>query len=142
MKEQLSKAERKERIIKQEYEKLNKLEEKYRKEQLIKDSKKYTRKGKFFPNTPEKYKTYFERAYKKGIVFNLTVKEFNLLLSKSCHYCGDIDANGIDRIDSKIGYTKENSTPCCKICNIMKYTHTVEFFLNHIKKLYKFNNII
>lgn len=138
MKKQLSKAEKKERMIKQEYEKLDKLEEKYRKKKLV----KYTRKGKFFWNTPEKYKIYHERAYKKGIVFNLSVEEFNLLLSENCDYCGNINANGIDRIDSEIGYTKENSTPCCKICNIMKYTHSKEFFLNHINKIYKFNNNI
>ena len=28
--------------------------------------------------------------------------------------------NGIDRVDSNIGYTNENSVPCCKTCNFAK----------------------
>ena len=33
---------------------------------------------------------------------------------------GEFVYNGIDRIDSKIGYLPNNVTPCCKWCNKAK----------------------
>ena len=44
--------------------------------------------------------------------------------------------NGIDRIDSNIGYTVNNCVPCCTICNHMKNDLTTDEFYNHIKLLY------
>lgn len=91
--------------------------------------------------------------------FELSFDEFNKLITSPCHYCGtepfvrngghfesrrrkdqpDLYTNGIDRLDSSIGYTKENCVPCCKICNIMKGTYSEDFFIEHISKIYNFN---
>ena len=61
-------------------------------------------------------------------------KESNLKTRK-CHYCGSEKSNGIDRIDSSLGYLPDNVLPCCKICNYMKNNHSYKFFVEHIKKI-------
>lgn len=107
------------------------------KEVIIKPPRK-----KYSKLLPVKYKSYINRANKKGIQFSLSVDEFTTLLSKDCVYCGKSNASTIDRIDSKEGYTQENSAPCCIHCNMMKYTLSVEAFIAHIKSVYlhQFNN--
>jgi len=47
--------------------------------------------------------------------------------------------NGIDRINSDIGYTKENSVSCCKYCNVAKNTMTIDEFKTWIKRVYEYN---
>lgn len=89
---------------------------------------------------------------------SITLKEFLEIIKGDCFYCGSkpiervfmskprkyIDKtfkavlNGIDRINSEIGYTKENCVPCCGTCNMMKYTLTVDAFMNHVKKIVSF----
>jgi hypothetical protein len=47
---------------------------------------------------------------------------------------------GIDRLDSSKGYTKENSAPCCAVCNRAKMDMSEEEFLQWIKTLVKFHS--
>lgn len=47
--------------------------------------------------------------------------------------------NGIDRIDSNIGYTKENSVSCCKFCNFAKHTMSESDFYKWIRRVYEYN---
>ena len=47
--------------------------------------------------------------------------------------------NGIDRIDSNIGYTKENSVTCCKFCNFAKHTMSENDFYKWIRRVYEYN---
>lgn len=54
----------------------------------------------------------------------------------------DIYASGIDRLDSKIGYKISNCVPCCFDCNEMKNNRNLNEFLEHIKKIYLFQNVI
>jgi hypothetical protein len=86
----------------------------------------------------------------RGLAFDLTMKQFEELTSRRCQYCGEppreyslarsgkgggiytTRANGIDRIDSQLGYSDENCVPCCKFCNIAKNDYSVEDFLLHI----------
>jgi hypothetical protein len=82
------------------------------------------------------YCEYMNRAlHKKNIEFELTKKEFNRISNLPCYVCGkepnDNHVNGIDRIDNDIGYTGENSLPCCGDCNYLKKD------LNHDIFLYK-----
>lgn len=78
------------------------------------------------------------------------------MIHGNCYYCGAepsednqwnkkskrktedtiIRINGIDRVNSDIGYEPGNCVSCCPICNTMKSDLTVEEFKNHIKKLY------
>lgn len=92
---------------------------------------------KYDSSLPKKYKSYLARCNRKGIELNLTVDEFNFILSKECVYCGS-SAQTIDRIDSSGNYDLENSQPCCNKCNLMKYTYSEQEFINHIKKIYKY----
>jgi hypothetical protein len=65
----------------------------------------------------------------------------------NCHYCGveprrtrkqrkySYTFNGIDRIDSNIGYELGNMVPCCTICNYAKNNVIYEDFLNYLSRL-------
>jgi len=44
--------------------------------------------------------------------------------------------NGIDRINSNIGYIEGNVVPCCKHCNRAKNTMSDSEFREWIKKIY------
>jgi hypothetical protein len=54
-----------------------------------------------------------------------------------CHYCGEANAFGLDRLNSTIGYTEKNTVPCCTKCNYAKNTMDVVDFKKHIIKIYK-----
>lgn len=104
------------------------------------------------------YKDYKVNARKRNLSFDLTIKEFKELIGKPCRYCGEIHSNekkdiawktkesyaisdtalkynGIDRLDSSLGYKSFNCVPCCSVCNKMKSDYPFEVFLNHIKKI-------
>ena len=76
-------------------------------------------------------------AVRRNIEFNLTDEYIKNIINCPCTYCGEIVSGGIDRIDSTKGYVIGNVVPCCKICNMMKNKYSIEFFKNHIKKVYK-----
>lgn len=94
--------------------------------------------------------SYKHRAKNKKIDFELDKESFRNIIIQKCVYCnqfgknhrtkrscnGKFISNGIDRIDSSKGYTKDNIVPCCKICNQMKNNLSLKDFLNHIKNIY------
>lgn len=99
------------------------------------------------------YSSYKQHAREKSLEFNLTKEQFLELSQKDCTYCGippsnaykdsrgDGDLfiyNGIDRIDSSMGYFPENCNPCCKRCNVTKNNMTLEDFKLHIQRIYDF----
>lgn len=106
------------------------------------------------PQQPEKelYKRYVYGALKRNLEWKLTVEEFVNIIKQNCSYCGNsprdysralrkgkgktykLVANGIDRINNKIGYTLNNSTACCSTCNRMKGTMDLLEFAKHIIK--------
>lgn len=89
-----------------------------------------------YSSKENRYNIYKKNAKKRNIDFQLTKEDFYKLTSLKCHYCGDINEyNGIDRIDSNLGYIKENCVPCCEYCNKMKLNYSIDFWLNHIKKV-------
>lgn len=69
----------------------------------------------------------------------ITLERFIVLMSQSCVYCGDKGRVGIDRVDNLQGYTLENSSPSCRLCNFMKKAMTVKDFLEHVKKIHNHN---
>ena len=90
-------------------------------------------------------------AKKRGIMFEITDKQFKDLISNKCHYCGTPPLqqyktqselsggyiyNGVDRKDNKVGYTLENSISCCGLCNRAKMDMKYDDFINWIKKAY------
>ena len=84
---------------------------------------------------------YKKKAKKRGYEWALTLDDCSQLVIKDCAYCGSpplivyktkhgssILYNGIDRTDNNIGYTSENTVPCCKYCNFAKHKHSMEEF--------------
>ena len=115
--------------------------------------------------TKEKIQNYYNKKYefpvelrsfsnykRHGKEFNLNFEEFKNLVNDNCYYCNSEPnnllgnktfsktkmLNGIDRLDSNIGYNIENCVPCCKQCNIMKNVWSEKDFLNKIKEIYEF----
>lgn len=70
----------------------------------------------------------------------LTNEQFRAIVARPCAYCGkppsDTHHNGLDRLDSDNRvYSIENVVSCCGDCNIMKYQHSLSFFLGHCKRV-------
>jgi hypothetical protein len=93
---------------------------------------------------------YKRRTTKKNLDWALSDEEFELLTSRPCHYCGvkpnqaihnspsngSYIYNGIDRINSKSGYTSKNCVSCCKRCNYAKREISSAEFKTMIQKIY------
>ena len=106
------------------------------------------------------FRTYKRNAKNRNLTFELNQNDFEKLLKLPCFYCnedpmsykgdnnisyGEFKRNGIDRIDSKKGYSIDNVITCCKFCNQSKNDMTKEEFVNWIIKTFnnlKKNNII
>jgi hypothetical protein len=80
-------------------------------------------------------------SLERNIIFELTINDFETMNeNKKCYYCGDeIDKVRLDRIDNKIGYTKENIVMCCMLCNFMKGEFNQISFIDQCKKIAKIN---
>jgi 5-methylcytosine-specific restriction endonuclease McrA len=91
---------------------------------------------------------------RRGYKWELSDKQALQLLKGNCFYCGNppnntrdtckeadkFTFNGIDRLDSEVGYNPDNCVSCCTKCNYAKGVMTVEEFENHITAIY--NNTI
>ena len=86
------------------------------------------------------YKRLIEGAKIRKHEVGITLEEFSRITSTPCGYCGESKKRiGVDRIDNSKGYIKGNIVAACKICNYMKRSYSIEEFLNHVKKIAKFN---
>lgn len=45
--------------------------------------------------------------------------------------------NGIDRVNSDLGYSVKNCVTCCKDCNTAKMNMSIKDFLSMIERIYK-----
>lgn len=102
------------------------------------------------------------QSYKKGakdrkLSFNLNKDEFYALTQGNCHYCGAAPAqvrkprvknklasfiyNGIDRVDSALGYSVENCVTCCGRCNKMKLDLPLSVFVGHLLRIIQHLNL-
>lgn len=99
-------------------------------------------------------KRVLNRCNTKHIDVAITADEYIEKAKMNCHYCnaepmpangtarlgeGLLKIHGLDRIDSSLGYTNENTVSCCIICNTMKASLSTNEFLLHINKIYKNN---
>jgi hypothetical protein len=112
------------------------------------------------------YKSIKSNAKSRRLNFEISYDDFLSISSKECFYCGQIDKrnkwsyvgysskssfiesvtnrelydsmiNGLDRLDSSLGYTMDNVVSCCGTCNRAKMDLKLDDFLSHIKKIYK-----
>lgn len=102
------------------------------------------------------FQKYEYSSVTRGYKFDLSLTEFVGLIARNCHYCGSestntmvsksgkrsyiLKYNGVDRCDSSRGYEPGNVVPCCKHCNEMKMSRSLEEFLGHIKKISDFQS--
>lgn len=102
---------------------------------------------------PTEYNSYISNVVKKRkFSFTLSLEEFKELCILPCFYCGCLPKtktqvgrefrNGIDRINSKIGYELYNCVPCCYRCNKAKGTLSKEDFLKMIKDINIHMNLV
>ena len=75
-----------------------------------------------YNKTPRgRFRHYIGGAKSRGLVFDLTFKQFKLFWQKPCSYCGaEIETIGLDRTNNSKGYTLKNITSCCFGCNTRK----------------------
>jgi len=83
--------------------------------------------------------------------FNLTLNDAINLYTSNCYYCNSLPSNkytsntsskfqiyynGIDRVDSKRGYTTDNVVACCRKCNVAKSNMSQDKFYTLISNIY------
>ncbi len=97
------------------------------------------------------------QKYLKRNPGNLTFEEFYKLTQLKCYHCGNTPHqiyliknatsddktsqfvyNGLDRVDTKRGYDKDNVVPCCGTCNFMRHKLSLSEFYKHIAKIVKY----
>lgn len=96
---------------------------------------------------------YKRHAKDRKIEWNLSFDEVFVLLKTNCNYCGLPPSNnkrtkncngfmysGIDRVDSSIGYIKNNVVSCCNQCNKSKLSLSKKDFLSWVKRVYDYQN--
>ena len=96
------------------------------------------------------FRTYVKSAKRRDFDFSISFDDFIAIAAKPCTYCGrppgftkrvsnstgEFLYNGIDRVDSNVGYVLENCVSCCRHCNIAKNDLTTEQFRTLIKEIY------
>lgn len=107
---------------------------------------------------------YKNGAKKRGFEWGLTYEQFVSVATKPCFYCGlepkkwdcmtnspslqkdspnvnpndyVIEFTGVDRMDSKKGYTEDNVVPCCVFCNRAKSDLSFDQFKLNLERTYK-----
>ena len=98
--------------------------------------------GKLFPEVfnniaGSTYSDYKARAKRNKIDFEISKDLYNELIHQKCYLCDKNNEknNGIDRVDSSLGYTEDNIKPCCNGCNILKGDLPLDIFLDMCKKI-------
>ena len=120
----------------------------------VKQKRKETFKKKNFETQPalnEVFGMYKTNAKKRGYEFSLTKELFKNIIVQCCHYCGcepsktyysynkdhsTFTCNGIDRKNNTLGYTEENSLPCCEPCNRAKLEMSYNEFKSWINRVF------
>ena len=76
------------------------------------------------------YSQYRNGAKDRNFDFAISFEEFMTFWQKPCFFCDSpIPTIGLDRLDCKAGYLKENLVPCCKTCNYMKLQLSIDKFI-------------
>jgi len=103
-----------------------------------------------------RYSSYRSGAKRRNLIFPLTRERFIELVQRDCFYCGrppqrsltcstkgipiphsKFCSNGIDRVDSSIGYVEDNIVTACADCNVAKQALSQEAFFALIKLIYE-----
>lgn len=104
-------------------------------------------------NTIHHYKA---NAKRMGRTFDLTEAQWFEMIASNCYYCGSppnnvwkhrssdevFRYNGVDRVDNGRGYSPENTVSCCAACNMMKRSMSADTFIDHVRRIAEFNNLL
>jgi hypothetical protein len=88
------------------------------------------------------YHNLINNAASRKIEVNVTREELIELMKNPCTYCGSVNKIGVDRIDSNLGYIKQNITPCCKTCNLAKHVMSSTQFIAHCTAVANYNSYL
>jgi hypothetical protein len=99
-------------------------------------------------NLEKIYKSYKKNAKSRNLDFSISLEDLNELMTNQmgvCYYSGipmtfsvkDPNKLSIDRIDSNLGYFKENIVLCCSAINLMKRHWSSDYFFQLINRIYK-----
>ena len=136
-------------------ERIRKYQKEYRdshKESNAEYQKQYREKNKDrlaeYKKSPHiRYTVYQRNAENRKLNFDLSEDEFIEMSKLPCTYCGEYSDtyngewfNGIDRIDSSLGYYKDNIGPCCAVCNRMKMDTDVNEWIGQMIKIINYYN--
>jgi len=96
------------------------------------------------------YINYYHSAKNKKLEFKISKEFFRNITQQHCFYCGEPPSNkckyskwarsayiynGIDRVNSSVGYIESNCVPCCKKCNYLKSNRSQEDFIKHLRRI-------
>jgi hypothetical protein len=93
------------------------------------------------PAFKQLFSNYKSQAKSRGLIFDLSIDDFEALTKRPCFYCGVLLSmtarkrnssyryNGVDRVNNSIGYTVENCVSCCGTHNHMKCDLSHEDFI-------------
>jgi hypothetical protein len=124
--------------------------------ELNRKKAKERRKPGIYSPLRRMYRSYKWNAKKGSLNFELSLEQFYEFTQKICYWCETVPLqqlktirgndsshiliyNGIDRLNSDLGYSLGNCVPCCGICNKMKMDLSVSDFLKSIEKIYLCN---
>jgi hypothetical protein len=85
---------------------------------------------------PTKYVKLVWKCNNKNRECLLNETEYIAITQQNCYLCGRKGPNGIDRIDTLVGYTLDNSKPCCAICNRAKWNSLHTLFLTKCEAIF------
>ena len=91
------------------------------------------------------YSNYKRSANDKNLDFGLSSDVFVEIVKAPCYYCGTIQDkgfNGIDRLNSEVGYIADNCVSACSMCNYMKASLSVDAFLGRVEHILTYNKRI
>jgi hypothetical protein len=82
------------------------------------------RAGASQPGRDQVLRNFRAIASSRGFSWELTDAEFDHLATRECSYCrtppgnvnGDFTYTGLDRKDRSLGWTAQNTAPCCHMC--------------------------
>ena len=76
-------------------------------------------------------------AKKKGVSFELTKEDFDILINGNCEYCKRSPTTwfGVDRVIPSLGYVLGNVVSCCYDCNLDKSEDDVETMITRNERI-------
>lgn len=95
------------------------------------------------------YGNYKRLAESRGYSFEISLEYFIHLTKLDCFYCDEppnqwykkkgavcgVTYNGVDRYDNSVGYTIDNTRPCCKFCNSAKWDSDASYLMEWLDRV-------